>query len=82
VQKEVTLGLTLPKATIVGDISVAVSDAFLVAPTIKVNLAGVQVYLEVDIEASAAVSTSVELFASSKLDIAVRFTVSNLTLPF
>ncbi|OIW23026.1 hypothetical protein CONLIGDRAFT_650131 [Coniochaeta ligniaria NRRL 30616] len=69
VQKEVTLGLALPKATISGDVSIEVTDKFLIDPTIKINLGGVKVYLEVDLEASAAVSTSVELFASPKLDI-------------
>ena len=71
VQAEVHLGLALPQATIAGSVSVEVTDTFLIDPTIKINLGGVQVYLEVDLEASAAVSTSVELFASSRLDLAV-----------
>ncbi|KAH8901926.1 hypothetical protein BR93DRAFT_982561 [Coniochaeta sp. PMI_546] len=71
VQKEVTLGLALPKASISGDISVEVTDKFLIDPTIKINLGGVKVYLEVDLEASAAVSTSVELFASPRLDLTI-----------
>lgn len=71
VQKEVTLGLALPKASLAGDISVEVTDKFLIDPTIKVNLGGVKVYLEVDLEASAAVSTTVELLASPRIDLAV-----------
>jgi len=61
------------KADIAGDISVEVTDKFLIDPTIKIDLGGVKVYLEVDLEASAAVSTSVELLASERLALAVSF---------
>jgi hypothetical protein len=71
VQKEIDLVLGLAKADIAGAISVEVTDKFLIDPTIKINLGGVKVYLEVDLEASAAVSTSVELLASTRLDLAV-----------
>ena len=71
VQKEVDLVLGLVKADIAGDISVAVTDNFLIDPTVKIDLGGVKVYLEVDLEASAAVSTSVELLASERLALAV-----------
>jgi hypothetical protein len=67
----VYLGLALPHAQIFGDVSVEVSDKFLIDPTIRVNLGGAKVYLEVDLEASAAVSQSVELFASPRLNLAV-----------
>lgn len=72
-QKEVDLLLGLAKADIAGAVSVEVTDQFLVDPTVQVNLGGVQVYLEVDLEASAGLSTSVELLASDKLDLDVSF---------
>jgi hypothetical protein len=71
VQKEVDLVLDLVKADITGDISVEVTDKFLINPTIKVNLGGVKAYVEVELEASAAVNTTVELVASPKLSLVV-----------
>lgn len=42
---------------------------FLIAPTVRVNLGGVKVAVELDLKASAAVQQSVELFASPALQV-------------
>lgn len=61
----------MPQAAVSGEVSVDVSDKFLVDPTLRVNLGGVTAYVELDLSASAAVSQSVEITASEKLDLAV-----------
>lgn len=44
---------------------------FLIAPTVRINLGGVKIALELNLKASAAVQQSVELFASPALDIEI-----------
>ncbi|KAK7414958.1 hypothetical protein QQX98_006283 [Neonectria punicea] len=67
----ISLGLHLPKAQINGDVTIELLNGFLSEPKIRVGLAGVSAYIEVDISASAAVHESVELFASPALEIGI-----------
>ena len=67
----VDLGIALPKAAINGDISIGLTDNFLIDPTLSIDVSGLEVYIEVDISASAAVQESVELMASGKLSLDV-----------
>ncbi|KAM0228437.1 hypothetical protein ACHAPO_010770 [Fusarium lateritium] len=67
----IKLGLNLPKAQIEGDATLELVKGFLQEPRIRIGLGGVKAYVEVDISASAAVHESIELFASSALEIEV-----------
>ncbi|RKU41470.1 hypothetical protein DL546_003658 [Coniochaeta pulveracea] len=69
IQPAVYLGLTLPHAQVSGAVSIELNDMFLIAPTVRVNLGGVKVAVELDLKASAAVQQSVELFASPALQV-------------
>jgi hypothetical protein len=71
VQEAVHLGLRLPKAAVSGAVAVSVTDDFLVSPVLHIDLAGVKIYLEVDLSTSAGVSESVELVTSEALSIDV-----------
>ncbi len=67
----VQLGIRLPKAAVAGSVAVSVTDSFLVEPTLRVGLSGVQAYFELDLSTSAGVYESIELFASEESNIAV-----------
>ncbi|KAM0238296.1 hypothetical protein ACHAP5_008761 [Fusarium lateritium] len=67
----VHLGLNLPKAQISGDAKLELVKDFLQEPRIRVGLGGVKAYVEIDISASAAVHESIELFASSALNLEI-----------
>ncbi|KPM36700.1 hypothetical protein AK830_g9845 [Neonectria ditissima] len=71
VSAAISLGLHLPKAQITGDISLELLTGFLTEPKIRVSLADITAYVEVDISASAAVHESIELFASPALEIGI-----------
>ncbi|KAF4452033.1 hypothetical protein FALBO_16240, partial [Fusarium albosuccineum] len=67
----INLGLHLPKAQISGDVQLELVKDFLKEPRVRVGLGGVTAFIQVDISASAAVHESIELFASSALDLEI-----------
>jgi len=71
VDADVGLDLSLHKAAVNGDIFIGLTDDFLVAPTISLDLSGLEAYVELDLSASASVYESVELLASAELELAV-----------
>ncbi|VUC33931.1 unnamed protein product [Clonostachys rosea] len=64
-----SLDLILKEAQISGDVSLKALDNFLAEPTVRLNLAGIKAYVEIDLSASAAVFQTVELFASKELSV-------------
>ncbi|KFH41602.1 hypothetical protein ACRE_076810 [Hapsidospora chrysogenum ATCC 11550] len=65
----VELDLSLVEAQVEGNINIGALDDFLAEPTLRLNLAGVKAYVELDISASAGVYQSVELVASPELEV-------------
>lgn len=65
----INLGLNIKEAQIEGDISIAALDDFLAEPTLRLDLAGVKAYFELDISADAAIYQAVELVASPSLSV-------------
>ncbi|KAF4449077.1 hypothetical protein F53441_7589 [Fusarium austroafricanum] len=69
--KAIHLGLNLPNAQIEGDATLELVKDFLKEPRVRIGLGGVKAYVEIDISASAAVHESIELFASSALELEI-----------
>ncbi|KAM5349682.1 hypothetical protein ACJ41O_006187 [Fusarium nematophilum] len=67
----ISLGLHLPKAQISGDVKLELVKEFLQEPKVRVSLAGIKAFIQLDISASAAVHEAVELFASPKLELEI-----------
>ncbi|KAF4337758.1 hypothetical protein FBEOM_8355 [Fusarium beomiforme] len=67
----IKLGLNLPKAQIEGDATLELVKDFLQEPKVRIGLGGIKAYVELDIAASAAVHESIELFASSALELEI-----------
>ncbi|KAL6858350.1 hypothetical protein ACO1O0_005811 [Amphichorda felina] len=65
----IELDLSLREAQVEGDISIAALDDFLVSPSLRLDLAGVKAYFEIDLSASAAVFHTVQLVASPALEV-------------
>ncbi|CAH0017142.1 unnamed protein product [Clonostachys rhizophaga] len=65
----VSLELVLNQAHVEGQISLAPLENFLEEPTIRLNLASFQAYVDVDLSASAGVFQTVTLIASPELAI-------------
>ncbi|CAH0051143.1 unnamed protein product [Clonostachys solani] len=65
----VSLELVLNQAHVEGQISLAPLENFLAEPTIRLNLASFQAYVDVDLSASAGVFQTVTLIASPELAI-------------
>ncbi|CAG9975684.1 unnamed protein product [Clonostachys byssicola] len=61
--------LILKEAQVSGDVSLKALDNFLAQPTVRLSLAGIKAYVEIDLSASAAVFQTVELFASGELSV-------------
>lgn len=70
-QAAVYLDLRLPKAALSGSVSIEPTADFLLDGTIKVNLGGVKLYVELDLSASAGVAQSVELMTSDELKLQI-----------
>lgn len=68
---DLNLDLGLAKAFVKGDVQVAVAENFLLAPTMRIDLAGLEAYFEVDVAASASIYQSLELVASEALTVDV-----------
>ncbi|KAF5570144.1 hypothetical protein FPHYL_1420 [Fusarium phyllophilum] len=67
----IKLGLNLPNAQIEGEATLELVKDFLTEPRVRIGLGAIKAYLELDISASAAVHESIELFASSALQLEV-----------
>lgn len=67
----IKLGLNLPNAQIEGDATLELVKDFLKEPRVRIGLGAIKAYVELDISASAAVHESIELFASSALQLEV-----------
>ncbi|KAF5700730.1 hypothetical protein FGLOB1_10610 [Fusarium globosum] len=67
----IKLGLNLPNAQIEGDATLELVKGFLQEPRVRIGLGAIKAYVELDISASAAVHESIELFASSALQLEV-----------
>ncbi|KAF5630104.1 hypothetical protein F52700_7462 [Fusarium sp. NRRL 52700] len=67
----IKLGLNLPNAQIEGEATLELVEGFLKEPRVRIGLAAIKAYVELDISASAAVHESIELFASSALQLEV-----------
>ncbi|RBA22464.1 hypothetical protein FPRO05_00811 [Fusarium proliferatum] len=67
----IKLGLNLPNAQIEGDATLELVKDFLQEPRVRIGLGAIKAYVELDISASAAVHESIELFASSALQLEV-----------
>ncbi|KKY38941.1 hypothetical protein UCDDA912_g01076 [Diaporthe ampelina] len=67
----IQLGLALTEGAFAGSIDLNVEDGFLLNPTVKVDLGGVQTYLKVALDATAGVSESVELMSNLGLELEV-----------
>ncbi|KAF5565362.1 hypothetical protein FNAPI_1677 [Fusarium napiforme] len=67
----IKLGLNLPNAQIEGEATLELVKDFLTQPRVRIGLGAIKAYLELDISASAAVHESIELFASSALQLEV-----------
>ncbi|CAI6085877.1 unnamed protein product [Clonostachys chloroleuca] len=65
----VSLELVLNQAHVEGQISLAPLENFLEEPTIRLNLASFQAYVDIDLSASAGVFQTVTLIASPELAI-------------
>ncbi|WKT51462.1 hypothetical protein QSH57_016432 [Fusarium oxysporum f. sp. vasinfectum] len=65
------LGLNLPNAQIEGDATLELVKDFLQEPRVRIGLGAIKAYVELDISASAAVHESIELFASSALQLEI-----------
>lgn len=65
----INLGLNIKEAQIEGDISIEALEDFLKEPSLRLDLAGVKAYVELDISADAAVFQTVELVASPALNV-------------
>jgi len=65
----IELDLNLVEAQVEGNINIGALDDFLAEPTLRLDLAGVKAYFELDISASAGVYQSVELVASPELEV-------------
>ncbi|KAF9768992.1 hypothetical protein IL306_013657 [Fusarium sp. DS 682] len=71
VSAAIKLGLNLPKTQIEGDVTLELVEDFLKEPRVRIGLGGIKAYVELDIAASAAVHESIELFASSALELEI-----------
>ena len=69
----VHLGLNLKEAQVEGNIAIEALEDFLVEPNLRLDLAGVKAYIELDLSASAAVFQTVELVVSPELEIDAGF---------
>ncbi|SCO90247.1 uncharacterized protein FRV6_14375 [Fusarium oxysporum] len=67
----IKLGLNLPNAQIEGDATLELVKDFLQEPRVRIGLGAIKAYVELDISASAAVHESIELFASSALQLEI-----------
>ncbi|PNP76041.1 hypothetical protein FNYG_10599 [Fusarium nygamai] len=67
----IKLGLNLPNAQIEGEATLELVKGFLQEPRVRIGLGAIKAYVELDISASAAVHESIELFASSALQLEV-----------
>ncbi|KAL9561990.1 hypothetical protein ACKAV7_013913 [Fusarium commune] len=67
----IKLGLNLPNAQIEGDATLELVKDFLKEPRVRIGLGAIKAYVELDISASAAVHESIELFASSALQLEI-----------
>ncbi|KAF5721008.1 hypothetical protein FMUND_3911 [Fusarium mundagurra] len=67
----IKLGLNLPNAQIEGEATLELVQGFLTEPRVRIGLGAIKAYVELDISASAAVHESIELFASSALQLEV-----------
>ncbi|KAF4436119.1 hypothetical protein FACUT_6691 [Fusarium acutatum] len=67
----IKLGLNLPNAQIEGEATLELVKDFLKEPRVRIGLGAIKAYVELDISASAAVHESIELFASSALQLEV-----------
>lgn len=67
----IQLGLALTEGAFAGSIDLNIEDGFLLNPTVKVDLGGIQTYLKVALDATAGVSESVELMSNLDLELAV-----------
>ncbi|KAG5754936.1 hypothetical protein H9Q72_003068 [Fusarium xylarioides] len=67
----IKLGLNLPNAQVEGEATLELVKDFLKEPRVRIGLGAIKAYVELDISASAAVHESIELFASSALQLEV-----------
>ncbi|KAG5790377.1 hypothetical protein H9Q69_010568 [Fusarium xylarioides] len=67
----IKLGLNLPNAQVEGEATLELVKYFLKEPRVRIGLGAIKAYVELDISASAAVHESIELFASSALQLEV-----------
>ncbi|KAI6778144.1 uncharacterized protein J7T54_007190 [Emericellopsis cladophorae] len=65
----ISFGLNLKEAQLEGDISIQALEDFAKDSTLRLDLAGVKAYFELDLSASAAVYQTVELVASPELSV-------------
>ncbi|KAG9253979.1 uncharacterized protein F5Z01DRAFT_636645 [Emericellopsis atlantica] len=65
----ISFGLNLKEAQVEGDISIQALEDFVKEPTLRLDLAGVKAYFELDLSASAAVYQTVELVSSPELSV-------------
>lgn len=65
----ISLGLHVTEAQVEGKIDVSALKDFVKEPTLRLDLAGIKAYFELDISASAAVYESIQLVASSELEV-------------
>ena len=63
----VHLGLNVHKLAVTGAIDLSVQDEFLVDPIVRLSLAEIKAYVDLDLEVDAAIHESLELTASPKL---------------
>ncbi|KAH8169389.1 hypothetical protein LIA77_11515 [Sarocladium implicatum] len=65
----IDLDLRLIQAAVDGQVGIDVSAKFLQAPALRLSLAGVKAFVQLDLSASAAVYESVELFITPELSV-------------
>lgn len=63
------LGLNIKEAQVEGDIAIEALEDFISEPNLRLDLAGVKAYFELDISADAALYQTVELVASPHLNV-------------
>jgi hypothetical protein len=69
VSADVSLDLRLIQAAVAGEVGIDVSAKFLQKPALRLSLAGVKAFVQLDLSASASIYESVELFATPELSV-------------